>query len=335
MALLSVALLGVAVLSVTPAAASERVGDIEFFGHKGLNTAELREAIPVHEGDEYSEGTEDLVRQAVVRAMGKEPTDVAAVCCDDEGNRLFFIGLPGANYQRFTYDAGPTGSERLPAEIIRLHERLDQALEAAVRKGGDAAREDDSKGYALVNDPDARSLQLELREWAVGHEKELMQVLASSSDTGHRRVASNALGYARQSGKQLLALAFAARDIDSEVRNNATRALGVLVRSNAELAAQIPPQTFIEMLNSGIWSDRNKGAALLMEMTAGRDPDLLATIRAQALDSLVEMASWRRSGHSFFARIILGRIAGLPEEELIELAWQGPVESIIDAVKHL
>ena len=64
---------------------------------------------------------------------------------------------------------------------------------------------------------------------------------------------------------RLLALRRAARDPDDEVRNNATRALGVLVRSNRALAASIPPDTFIEMLNSGTWSDRNKAGMLLME----------------------------------------------------------------------
>ncbi|MGA3043977.1 MAG: hypothetical protein ABSF54_24650, partial [Bryobacteraceae bacterium] len=78
---------------------------------------------------------------------------------------------------------------------------------------------------------------------------------------------------------QILALVGAARDPDDEVRNNATRALGVLVRSNGALATEIPADTFIAMLNSGTWTDRNKGASLLMELTSARTPDLLTKIR--------------------------------------------------------
>jgi hypothetical protein len=129
----------------------------------------------------------------------------------------------------------------------------------------------------------------------------------------------------------LLALARAARDPDEEVRNNATRALGVLVRSNGKLAADVPADTFIEMLSSGIWTDRNKATSLLVGLTAGRDPVLLARIRAAGLDALIEMAQWRRPSHAFFARKVLGRVAGLPEKRLNELAWKGPVDAIVEA----
>ncbi|MBI3280486.1 MAG: hypothetical protein HYZ57_11655 [Acidobacteria bacterium] len=159
----------------------------------------------------------------------------------------------------------------------------------------------------------------------------MFRALEFSSAIEDRRVASDAMGYARQSRGQILALVRAASDPDHEVRNNATRALGVLVRSKAALASEIPPDTFIEMLNSGTWTDRNKGASLLMELTTGRNSDLLAKIRAGALDSLVEMSSWRRPGHAYFARMVLGRLAGLPEDHLKELAWKGPVDAIIGA----
>ena len=115
------------------------------------------------------------------------------------------------------------------------------------------------------------------------------------------------------------------------MRNNATRALGVLVGQIRHLAAEIPPDTFNEMLNSGVWSDRNKGSSLLMQLTVERSPDLLAKLRSVVFDSLVEMATWRRPGHAFFSRIILGRVAGLPEDRLQKLAWNGPVDAITTA----
>ncbi|MEJ7608131.1 MAG: hypothetical protein WKF37_18165 [Bryobacteraceae bacterium] len=311
--------------------ASDRIGDIEFFGYKGLDIEKIRKALPVREGDEYSDRSKNEVRQAVAGALGKDPTDVAAICCDERGNRLLFIGLPGTLNKGFIYNAEPKGKERLPSNIMDLYGRLDHALEAAVRRGGQAAEEDDSNGYALVRDPTARSLQLDVRQWAIRHERELLRVLEFSTAVEHRRVASDAMGYAPQSHKQILALVRAARDPDNEVRNNATRALGVLVRSKAALAADIPPDTFIDMLNSGTWTDRNKGTSILMELTAGRNLDLLVKIRSVALDSLIEMASWRRPSHAFFARMVLGRVAGLPEDRLKELAWNGPVDAIIKA----
>jgi hypothetical protein len=316
---------------VSPALAGDRIGDIEFFGYKDLDIASIRKALPVHESDEYSDRTKAQIRQSIVSATGKEPTDIAAICCDEKGNRLLFIALSGASNKGFSFNPQPKGNQRLPSDIMNVYARLDHAIEAAVRKGGQSAEEDDSNGYALIKDPAARALQLAVRQWAIRQERQLLKVLEFSAAVEHRRVASDAVGYARQSHKQLQALVHAARDPDDEVRNDATRALGVLVRSNAALAAEIPPDTFIEMLNSGTWSDRNKGAALLMQLTAGRDPNLLMKIRLMALDSLLEMAAWRRPSHAYFARMVLGRVGAISEDRLKQLAWDGPVDVILES----
>jgi hypothetical protein len=246
---------------------------------------------------------------------------------------VLFIGLPGTSSKRFTYNPEPKGTARLSGEITTLNDRLNHALEAAVRKGGDAAREDDSTGYALAHDPAARSLQLKLWDYALAHATELLSVLESSADPKQRATAANALGYARKSSRQIAALVRAARDPDDDVRNDAVRALGVLASSDQRLAGQIPAADFIDMINSGVWSDRNKGAFLLLELTRGRNPDLLAELRTRALDSLIEISKWRSVGHAIPARFVLGRIAGIPEERLQQLV-SGPPEPILEALPH-
>jgi len=320
----------VVLLGSAPAHAQNRLGEIDFFGYKGLDVEKIRKALPVKEGDEYLDRMKGRVRAAVVAAIGVEPTDISSKCCDTNGNRLLYIGLPGASYKSFTFNAAPTGTERLPAEIIDLRKRVDDAEKAAVYRG--AAGEDDSKGYALSNDPTARALELELREWAIHHERELLRALEFAAAVQDRRVAASAVGYIRQSPEQINALVHASRDPDATVRDLATRAVWVLAESNTQLAAAIPADTFIDMLNSGTWTDRNKGILLLDDLTKQRDAKLLAKIRSAALDSLIEMASWHWTGHAASARIVLGRIAGIPEERLSDLAFQGSAGSIIEAV---
>ena len=72
--------------------AGPRIATIEFFGHKGIDTAAIRAALPFHEGDEVSSGEEAKarVREAVVLSTGKEVTDVAGVCCASDGGLLPF-----------------------------------------------------------------------------------------------------------------------------------------------------------------------------------------------------------------------------------------------------
>ncbi|MBV8817968.1 MAG: hypothetical protein JO022_06400, partial [Acidobacteriaceae bacterium] len=69
-------------LTFLPASGADVIGDIEFFGYQGINVASIRAALRVHEGDAYSERTKDDVRRALGVAMGKQPTDVAAICGD-------------------------------------------------------------------------------------------------------------------------------------------------------------------------------------------------------------------------------------------------------------
>jgi hypothetical protein len=312
----------------------ETIGAIELFGYQGLDVANVRAALPVKEGDRLGPQTKGLIKGAVAKLIGKEPTDVAVVCCDQKGRSLIYIGLPGGTYKPFVLNTAPTGSERLPAEIVSLEERAAKASAAAVRRGGAAAEEDDSLGYALSKDPATRTLELEIRTWALSHEADLTRVLRSSSNPKQRQVASTVLGYAQQSHEQIVSLVRAARDPDALVRNNATRALGVLARSNTKLAEEIEPETFLEMMRSGVWSDHNKAVLLLHEMSRGRNPKLLASIRQQALEPLIEMATWREAGHAFPARMVLGRLGGIPEQRLSLMAWTGPVDGIVAAARE-
>ena len=84
-------------------------------------------------------------------------------------------------------------------------------------------------------------------------------------------------------------------------------------------------------MNSGDWTDRNKAGLLFMRLTEARRPALLAALTRQAFDSLVEMARWQDTSHAVMYRLILGRIAGIEESRLVELANGTGVEEIIAA----
>jgi hypothetical protein len=310
--------------------ARDRIAFIEFYGSKGIDTEAVRRALPFHEGDPYVPyQTKRQAGETVRQVTGHDATEVAVLCCVGDGDQTLFIGLPGESSRKFTYNPEPKGAVRISEELLTLQKRLDAAGEAATKKGGDAAGEDDSTGYSLAHDPDMRALQLTLRAYALRHEAELYRVVGSSSDALDREYAADALGYARQSRRQIAALVRASRDASDDVRNDATRALGVLLESNVALARWIPPQGFIDMMSSGIWTDRNKASFVLEPMTRGRYSKLLAALRAQALEPLIEMARWRDTGHALTARQILARIAGVPEARVNEIAV-GPIQALLD-----
>ena len=312
-----------------------RIGEIEFFGYSGIDVAAVRAGFPIHEGDTLELSDEAvgkvlaLIKDSVHHVTSREPTDVDPVCCDDKGQWMIYIGLGGAT---FRYNAAPSGSARLPLDGLPLYQQAMDANMEAVRKS--KAAEDDSKGYSLSEEPGYRAKQLAMRDYAVRHETEIRRILESSSEIEQRQAASELLGYARQSRRQIAALTRATRDPDSGVRNNALRTLWVLAGFGSQKAAQIPAADFIAMLSSGSWSDRNKSGLLLERLTVSRDPKLLGELRAQALKALIEMARWRSPGHSYPFRIMLGRIAGIDEKRLEEIVEKGQDRIIFDAIER-
>jgi hypothetical protein len=320
-------------LAAPSAAPDRKLLGIDFFGYKGLDLAAIRAALPFHEGDSFPPPkvkSADLKKQvglAINQAIGRDPTDVAFVCCDEKQNWMAYVGLPGESYQELAFNPAPTGDARFPRDAVKLSDAVDAALERAVMDGH--STEDDSEGYALSEDPKARKAELALRDYALQHENLIVQVLTASSDARHRAIAAQMLGYGRQSDQQTDALVHASLDADDDVRNNAVRALWVLAIAKPAAAHRAPPEPFIRLLRSGAWTDHNKASLVLMALTTTRDPKVLAQLRTEALDPLLEMGRWRSRGHAEAALTILGRMAGIDETELQRLIDKGQTAAIL------
>jgi hypothetical protein len=331
-----ISILLIAILFVTSSGQDEprRIGSIDFYGYAGLNLDQIRSALPLHVGDRYPGPFEtlEIINKAVSSAIGRPPTDMSPVCCDSQGNYMIYVGLPGTSIKQPKFNPAPKGKTQFPPTIVKLYEQTMAASRDDVSKGN--AREDTSKGYALsTSSPKLRAKQLAIRAYAIQYEKLIRSVLDSSSAAQQRVVAAYLLGYARQSKQQIAGLVRASYDTDEVVRNNATRALGVLSESRSKLAARIPASRFIEMLSSGSWTDRNKAGWVLSSLSKGRDPKVLARLRSESLVSLLEMARWRNAGHAHNARLLLARIAGIEEKRAMQLANAEDADEIINSLR--
>ena len=334
-AIMRAAILLIAILFGATSAQKEqrRIGSIDFYGYAGLNLEQIKAALPLRVGDLFPGPFETMegIKKTVTSVTGRPPTDVSPVCCDAQGNYMIYIGLPGTSIKPTELNPVPTGSTHFPPKIAELYDQIMEANTASVLKGN--AREDTSKGYALSTTyPPLREKQLAVRAYAIRHEKLIRAVLDSSSDARQRIVAAYLLGYARQSRQQIAYLVRASHDVNDVVRNNATRALGVLAGSSSRVAAKIPAGGFINMLCSGSWTDRNKATWVLLSLTQSRDPKLLAQLRSEALVPLIEMARWR-GGHAYDIRILLARIAGIDEERANQLANADNIDEIMKALQ--
>jgi hypothetical protein len=310
------------------------ISAIDFYGYGGIDIEKLRTALPVHVGDTFPSFEAERANSPKIRAVVLQMTGKPAVSVNNvliEGAFLIYIGLSGTTMKKFPLNPEPTGTAQLPQELVQLYDQKMAILPKAIAAG---AKDDESAGYAISSFPELRSKELAIRDYAAQHEDLIRTVLGGASDANQRIVASDALGYAKESRSQIEALVRASHDSNSVVRNNATRALGVLASSDPKIAADIPAEPFIEMLSSESWTDRNKAGWVLQSITSTRNPKVLAELRSQAIEPLIEMAKWHDNGHAGSFRTILGRIGGIEEARLKEMADKNEqVDAIIAAAR--
>ena len=308
------------------------IGTIDFYGYRSLDLAQLRAALPYHVGDPVPpRQARSEVEKTYAKAVGRARAAITAICCLPDGRTSLFVGLEDPAAPMLTFHPKPAGSAKLPPEVLQLYRDMDRLNEIAVKSGH--AGEDDSHGYSLSNYPPQRALELMLRDYARAHTATLYRVLENCPDDESRAAAAEALGYADESKRQIAGLVRASLDPNDDVRNNAIRALGVLVEFDPKALRLVPLKPYIALIHSIDWFDRNKTVFLLESFTNSRDPRVLRALRSQSLAPLCEIASWDDQGHSFPAIHILGRVAGFSEERILELSARRDLTPILDELR--
>ncbi|HYK89071.1 MAG TPA: hypothetical protein VE398_09895 [Acidobacteriota bacterium] len=308
------------------------IGFIEFYGLRHVSAERVRQELQIKAGDSLPDSAKPRLEAEAQKRLEAIPGVLHArlelVCCE-AGKTILYVGIEENDSPALRYRASPRGAVRLPAEIVSAGEDFNNAFMEAVYKG-DAA-EDDSQGHALGHSPAVRAIEERFIALAVRNLASLHDVLRNSAEAGQRALAAHVIAYAPDKRFVAAELERAMLDPDSSVRNNAMRALYVIAgyaRNHPELKIEIDPRRFVKFLNSLVWTDRNKSGAALSALTEQRDPVLLSDLRDHALASLIEMARWK-TGHSYAARLILGRIAGLTENEINEAVDRGNTAAII------
>jgi len=110
------------------------------------------------------------------------------------------------------------------------------------------------------------------------------------------------------------------------------RSLKALVAAgnrDASLGLHISPTWLIELLNSLVLSDRLQAADLLVSLSDRHDATLLDQMRERALPALAEMARWESLRYALPPFLLVGRIAGLNEQEIQRRWSNGEREMVI------
>ena len=312
------------------------VGIVDFYGLRQITEAQIRQALRLVEGDTITEATLRNAEKRLRTLSGVSDARVDGVCCDD-GKTIVYVGIEEKSTQGLRFNAPPKGHARLPDEVVRAGAAFDAAFEKAVARGN--VQEDQSQGHSLMQDPGARAVQEGFVALAARYGPQLREALRHSDKREQRALAAQVLGYATDKAAVVADLSSAMRDTDAEVRNNAMRALWLIAafaQKDPDRKIQVPADSFVDLLNSLTWTDRNKSSLALMSLTEPRDPALLSRLREKAVPALTEMARWKSRGHAIAAVMILGRVAGVPESDLASAVAIGSHATIVDdALKRL
>src|SRR6185503_11359435 len=98
---------------------SQKIANIDFFGYGHLDVVKLRAVLPIQPGDSVEqsdwEAYKSRIHQAIRSLTGKPATDIARVCCDENGNSMIYIGVAGSSSIALQHKPAPKGQDRLPA----------------------------------------------------------------------------------------------------------------------------------------------------------------------------------------------------------------------------
>ena len=305
-----------------------RISIIDFYGLERLSDTRVRQALAVQEGDPLppskaaaEERLEDL--DGVVLAR------LEAVCCEGDG-AILFVGIEEKGGSHFEPRPAPASSVVLAEDIIKTHREFLDLYARSARLGGPG--DSLAKGYALSADPQVRAYQERFVELAGQHFEDVKRVLEESAEPEHRAIAAYIIGYAPDRKAAVEALQYALQDAEPTVRHTALRALAaiaVFAAKNPDAGIHISPTWAIEMLNSIVWGDRTSAADLLVILTEDRNQGTLDQLRDRALSSLAEMARWKSLPYALPPYVLLGRMAGLPEDQIHETWSKGERDKVI------
>jgi hypothetical protein len=316
-----------AVLSA--AAQAPAIGDINLYGLHKISAEHILKTLDIRPGGPLPPSKGEL-EDALEQMPGIVRARVEAVCC--EGSRaILFIGIEERGAPHAAFRSDPSGDAVLPSDLVDAYHGYLSVVQRLAQQG--AAGEDLSAGHSRMKDSEASAFQDRFADFAEKHLSLLRDVLRHGSEAEQRAIAAFVIGYAPRKQDVVNDLQYALQDPDEAVRSNAARALkaiAVLASREPGLGIRISPTWFIELLHSVVLSDRVEAVSALLTLTDHRDPATLELIRDRALDEIVEMARWATPRYALPPFLLVGRVAGLTDDQILQSWEKGDRNSVID-----
>lgn len=312
--------------------AQPRIGQIEIYGIRKIPRDRIVKAIGLNPGDPLTKPKGDI-EDALESVDGVVRAQVEAFCCD-RGNPILYVGIQERGATSTVYRSFPDQDLALPGEIVKAYTDFTNALGRASAEND--LKEDLSRGYSVMANLPCRVAQERFLGLAELNVVGLRNILEHSRYPEQRAIAAYVIGYAPDKAAVINDVQLAMQDPDGGVRANAARTLRAFAFYNFQHpndSLKVQATWFVELANSIDLNDRLEAVKGLLVFTDKPNEAVIANIRDRAMPSLLEMARWQYLPHALPAFLLVGRVAGLTDEEL-EKAWSdGDREKILKSIE--
>jgi len=297
------------------------VREINLYGLRGVTPEAVRRASRLQSGEPLPPSKIDM-EERIAAVPGVRSARVEAVCCQGK-DVTAFIGIEEQTGPHVVFHRIPAGLAALPPELIASYQQFLSVLRQ---------RASIEKGERPPRDPALVEIEERFTTFATEHLAELRAALRDDPDDAERAAAAIVIGYVPDKTAIIDDLVYGAHDPDESVRSNAIRSLQAVAIVGAADPAQgihIPPGALIDLMHSIVLSDRLETVDLFITLTDVRNEEALAMLRVRALRTLIEMARWESLRYALRPFMLVGRVAGMPEQEIQQRWSNGEREQVI------
>jgi hypothetical protein len=300
---------------VVPATAQlPTVQEIDLYGLRKVPAESILKAGKLRSGQPLPPSKGDL-EEAIEKVPGVLRARVEVKCCED--GAILFVGIEERGGPHVEFHSEPSGNATPPAGMMEAYQKFLDALRQTGSQGG--------------RDPALSKSEDQFVTLASENLPQVRDALYNGAEPDERAAAAIVIGYASKKNEIMPDLEYALRDPDESVRSNAIRSLhaSVVTEDGGTQGILVPIGALVDLLESVVLSDRLEAADLLVTLTNDRSREPLTLMRTRALHSLVEMARWESLRYAIRPYILVGRIAGFSEDDIIKWWSSGQREHVI------
>jgi len=309
-------LLGMALLPLTisaqsatspPEGAPYTLAGIDVFGTGKTPDSVILGILGIQQGAEINPAVVTALDEKLRKSGKFAYSRVSSAGFGDRKSYLTVDVVELGEERRFKFNPAPTGEVAVPQNVLDWVHRYEKA---SVQLFQTLPRrlKDINAGHFLDSDPGLREYEEKMLEMVPENYDVLVKALREDKDTGKRAACATLLGWASDKRAVIIPLEEAMKDPEVQVRTNAARSLLPIAYLSANTKVLFPMEPVLEMIHYPTSADRNKAAAILLQLAI--DPVNHAVIREKAGDVLVQMAGAKQPAQREHSITLLTIITG-------------------------